>query len=179
MSLPMEVKNQTFTINQVEDWLEEYGDRLFLFARQQTQSYADAQDVYQDGLIAVLEKARKLSGVIPPQGVFYKAIKNKAIDLHRATKRRVARENKVVEMNPRGTEGWFDGLEMQEKNSEISKSIKDLPKEQQEVLILKVWGEETFQSIADVLGISINTASSRYRYAINHLRQNTRLKSIQ
>ena len=46
-----------------------------------------------------------------------------------------------------------------------------LPLQQREVLVLKVFDEMTFKEIADVLGVSINTAASRYRYAIAKLRE--------
>jgi RNA polymerase sigma-70 factor (ECF subfamily) len=38
------------------------------------------------------------------------------------------------------------------------------------VLVLKIWGELTFAHIATQLGISPNTAASRYRYALTALR---------
>ena len=47
---------------------------------------------------------------------------------------------------------------------------KQLPAEQREVVHLKVWEGMTFQEIADLTGESLNTAASRYRYAIEKLR---------
>ena len=46
-----------------------------------------------------------------------------------------------------------------------------LPDEQKEVLTLKIWGDQTFDEIAGILGISLNTAASRYRYAMEKLKQ--------
>jgi RNA polymerase sigma-70 factor (ECF subfamily) len=45
-----------------------------------------------------------------------------------------------------------------------------LPCEQREVVLLKIDGELTFAQIAVVMGTSINTAASRYRYALEKLR---------
>ncbi len=45
-----------------------------------------------------------------------------------------------------------------------------LPLEQREVVVLKVWEEMTFAQIARVVGVSPNTAMSRFRYAIGRLR---------
>ena len=36
---------------------------------------------------------------------------------------------------------------------------------------MKIWNELTFAEIADVLGISQNTAASRYRYALAALKK--------
>ena len=49
--------------------------------------------------------------------------------------------------------------------------MKRLPEKYQEVLTLKIWGEQTFQAIADAQDISINTVASRYRYALQGLRR--------
>jgi RNA polymerase sigma-70 factor (ECF subfamily) len=37
--------------------------------------------------------------------------------------------------------------------------------------MLKIWGELTFDEIARQLGIPLNTAASRYRYALAALRK--------
>jgi RNA polymerase sigma-70 factor (ECF subfamily) len=39
-----------------------------------------------------------------------------------------------------------------------------------EVVVLKIWGGLTFEKIAETLGIPLNTAASRYRYALEDLR---------
>ena len=46
-----------------------------------------------------------------------------------------------------------------------------LPEEQREVLVLKIWSDFTFAEIAEQLAISPNTAASRYRYALTALRR--------
>jgi RNA polymerase sigma-70 factor (ECF subfamily) len=47
-----------------------------------------------------------------------------------------------------------------------------LPREQREVLVMKIWNELTFAEIASALEISQNTAASRYRYALAALKKN-------
>ena len=53
---------------------------------------------------------------------------------------------------------------------------KQLPPEQRAVAHLKLWEGATFEEIAESLEISVNTAASRYRYALDKLR--TRLRPI-
>jgi RNA polymerase sigma-70 factor (ECF subfamily) len=36
---------------------------------------------------------------------------------------------------------------------------------------MKIWGERTFAEIGEILGISQNTAASRYRYGLESLKQ--------
>jgi RNA polymerase sigma-70 factor, ECF subfamily len=52
----------------------------------------------------------------------------------------------------------------------IEQALGQLPPEQREVIHLKVWEGMTFQEIADVTGEGLNTAASRYRYALEKLR---------
>jgi RNA polymerase sigma-70 factor (ECF subfamily) len=53
----------------------------------------------------------------------------------------------------------------------LERAMRALPPEQREVVHLKVYEGLTFQEIADVAGESINTIASRYRYAIEKLRE--------
>ena len=51
-------------------------------------------------------------------------------------------------------------------------AVGRLPNEQREVLVMKIWNDLTFAEIASALGISQNTAASRYRYALAALKKN-------
>ncbi len=53
----------------------------------------------------------------------------------------------------------------------IEQAMRALPAEQREVIHLKVFEGWTFQEIANVSGESINTVASRYRYAIDKMRE--------
>ena len=50
-------------------------------------------------------------------------------------------------------------------------ALRQLPPEQAEVVALKVWHELTFAEIGEALEIPPNTAASRYRYALEKLRE--------
>ena len=58
----------------------------------------------------------------------------------------------------------------QEKSRRIFKALAQLPDEQQEVVVYHLHGEMKFREIAALLGVSINTVQSRYRYGIEKLR---------
>lgn len=53
----------------------------------------------------------------------------------------------------------------------LVQALRSLPAEQREVVHLRVFEQMTFQQIAEWLKVSINTAASRYRYAVQKLRQ--------
>ncbi len=50
-------------------------------------------------------------------------------------------------------------------------AVAILSPERLEVVSLKLWRGLTFAEIGEALGISPNTAASRYRYALNDLRE--------
>lgn len=52
----------------------------------------------------------------------------------------------------------------------LETAMAELPADQREVVALKLGEGLTFQEIADICGVSINTAASRYRYALDKLR---------
>ena len=57
-----------------------------------------------------------------------------------------------------------------EPDDRLARALEALSDEQREVLALKIDAEMTFAELALALGISPNTAASRYRYALEKLR---------
>jgi RNA polymerase sigma-70 factor (ECF subfamily) len=62
-------------------------------------------------------------------------------------------------------------IEQDERRLAVEAALAGLPKDQAEVLVMKVWGGLTFGQIATALDVSANTIASRYRYAISKLRE--------
>lgn len=161
------------------DWLKEYGGKLLLFARQQTRSHADAEDVLQEALIRLARKVHEGSfdgGQEAWLPYVYTSIRRVAIDLGRKNDRRTLREEKVE--TDRQAEAqqkidpWFDSLAANEETrQQLETSLKQLPEKFAEVIILKMWGEQTFAEIAETLEISPHTAASRYRYGLEALKR--------
>lgn len=55
--------------------------------------------------------------------------------------------------------------------NDVKKLIDFLPDEQREVLEMRYYGDLSFKEIADITGVSINTALGRMRYAILNMRK--------
>lgn len=55
--------------------------------------------------------------------------------------------------------------------SEVEEAIEQLPPEQREVVLMRHQSELTFREIAELTGVSINTALGRMRYALINLRK--------
>lgn len=152
------------------DWIEVHGPRLLLCARQWTRSLADAEDVLQDAFVRYWRHQRHLPG--DPQALLVTSIRRAALDLARREDRRAVREQKA-DGGLQDNEPIFTRLpgEGDERRMEIEAALQRLPAGQREVLVLKIWQDLTFEQIGVALGISPNTAASRYRYALIALRQ--------
>ena len=64
-----------------------------------------------------------------------------------------------------------DALVREESHVELRRLIQELPAAQKEVLLMRHYGDMSFQQIADATGVSINTALGRMRYALINLRK--------
>jgi RNA polymerase sigma-70 factor, ECF subfamily len=144
-------------------WLSANARRFLLFARDQTRSDEDAQDVLQEALIEAWRRHGQGDDSAPPDALVFATIRRRAIDLGRSMQRREKREKLA---------GWFEPEPMDAPASdlELERAVKDLQPIHREVVVLKVWGGLTFEKIGETLGIPPNTAASRYRYALEHLR---------
>jgi RNA polymerase sigma-70 factor (ECF subfamily) len=58
-----------------------------------------------------------------------------------------------------------------QNHQDLRAFIQLLPEEQKEVLIMRHYADLSFKEIADLTGVSINTALGRMRYALNNLRK--------
>ena len=55
--------------------------------------------------------------------------------------------------------------------SDLAKLLDELPADQKEVLVMRMYQDLSFKEIADLTGVSINTALGRMRYALLNLRK--------
>lgn len=99
------------------------------------------------------------------------SVRRAACDLARRSGRRVAREERASEVSEEGRAVFQRPLEGEERRAAIEGALQRIPPEQREVLVLKIWGELTFDQIARELELSPNTVASRYRYALAALRR--------
>ena len=162
-----------------QSWLKVNGSRLLLFARQQTRSNQDAEDALQDALVKLAKKVEERTFVGGQESwmpFLYTQIRREAIDRGRKDDRRRKREEYVVDdaMGLQTVESgnWFlDSNADGEQATLLEEAIKELPKKFSEVILMKVWGEQTFDEIGKALDVSLHTAASRYRYGLEALRK--------
>ena len=54
---------------------------------------------------------------------------------------------------------------------DLKKIIEELPEDQKEVLVMRIYQDLSFKEISELTGVSINTALGRMRYALMNLRK--------
>jgi RNA polymerase sigma-70 factor (ECF subfamily) len=151
-----------------ENWkirFSELAPGLVLFARQWVRSGADAEDIVQEAFVKFWRRNHDIDN----RALLYATVRSMALDLIRRDSRRARRE----------AESYSDIAQVVEPQFELGNdsqrllvlALDRLPHEQREVLVMKVWNDLTFAEIADALGISQNTAASRYRYALGALKK--------
>lgn len=152
-----------------EDWkvcFSEFGPGLLLFARQWVRSPADAEDIVQEAFVKFWRRNHRIDN----RALLYATVRSIALDLIRRDSRRARREAEAFSDTDQSIAPQFTlGDESQRA---LAAAVDRLPHEQREVLVMKIWNELTFAEIATALGISNNTAASRYRYALNALKKN-------
>ena len=134
---------------------------LLLYGRALGLDAAEAEDVLHDLFRALLELKA------PPEDPGHYAIRsyrNRALNRRRGFFRRCLRERHAVD--------WFEpepDLSAAERGA--MEALARLPDEQREAIVLKFWHGLTFEKIAQVQGVSPNTAAGRYRYGVAAIRR--------
>ncbi|MCU0451147.1 MAG: sigma-70 family RNA polymerase sigma factor [Bernardetiaceae bacterium] len=144
-----------------------------------------AEDLLQETLIKAVDTIR--SERYNDEGKFLPWITriahNLAIDYFRRQKRYPTQKIKE------GSRQIYDNLAFAEDSIEIVKIrketqlqlkrlIQSLPDSQKEVLMMRHYMKMSFQEIADLTNVSINTALGRMRYALINLRKNIEKNSL-
>lgn len=154
-----------------DTWLAEHAEVFFLYARQQSRCESDAKDILQDVLLELWNKAHDQ---LPDRALVFATIRRRAMDLGRSIDRRSKRESSVADAAPT----WFiPDVSANDSWQCLSHAVQNLSPDLREVLILRIWGDLTFPAIAEMLAVPIPTATSRYRYALEKLRE--RLPDLQ
>jgi len=146
-------------------WLAERETVFFLYARQQTRTAADAEDVLQE---ALFESWRKAGGRPPDTALVFATIRRRSMDLARATQRRAVRE--VAALEGISEPYFIADFGRNDTDVRLAEAVGKLPEHLRETLTLRIWGGLSFPEIGKITGVSENTASSRHRYALEQLR---------
>jgi len=139
--------------------------RLVRYAVTLTRNQHDAEDAVQIVLVRVAARPKLLASAKCPWSYLLRMVRNEALGVMRRRKRWSLFSN----LADLFTHRLVDEVELEDTHRAVWKALRQLPTEQAEVVVLKIWEEATFAEIGEVLEISPNTAASRYQYAMQKL----------
>ncbi len=148
----------------MSDWRESLYEakaaELILYGRALGLGHSEAEDVLQETFLALLQKPH------PPQRPEHycvRSFRNRALNYRRSLWRRLARELEA--------RSWFEKSNPENPAERAAlRCLAQLPADQREVIVLKIWHGYTFEEIADLLEASPNTIAGRYRYGLQKIR---------
>lgn len=138
----------------------------------------DADDLRQEVFLRVVKAAENYRADWAFSTLLYRIVMNVARDAHRRERRR-ARTAEAVRSRP-----VVDGapLEQQAAAREaaelVAAALESLPGELREPLVLRHFGDMTFQQTAVVLGLPPSTVKSRVQAALRRLRVELRKRGL-
>ena len=146
---------------------DQHGPALVAYACSFVVDAAVAEDVVQQVFLNLLRRPVPMPDV--PVAYLYRAVRNAALNVRRNGLREVPLEPGDSCFVHRGGD--------KEAALALQAALRELPEEQREVVTMRVWSGMTLDEIATATGAPLNTVASRYRYALEKLRE--RLKPYQ
>lgn len=158
------------TRTEFEALVERYQDPLARYALRRLGRVQDAEDAVQE---VFLRAYRRLGDrdVARPLAYLYRMAANACTDTLRR-RRRTAEplEQATVEGLADGRPGGREAVAALDDLARMERLLARLPRRQAEVVRLRIWDDLSFPEIAEVLGRSLATVKSRFRYALEKLR---------
>ena len=147
-----------------------YKSDLLMLAMALLNDRSAAEDVVHDVFVSFVERLDgfRLTGSL--KGFLLTCVANHARNVNKAQRRRARGAEGLSEQPGARCGDPAESLQCNEQLQRLSSCLAELPFEQREVVMLHLRGAMTFQAIARAHAISVNTAKSRYRYALERLR---------
>tara|TARA_B100001029_G_C14927661_1_gene375728 strand:+ start:53 stop:631 length:579 start_codon:yes stop_codon:yes gene_type:complete len=154
-----------------------YEDRIYNQGLRLTGSRSDAMDLMQEVFLGVYRNLHRFRGDAKFSSWIFRIAHNKAIDM----KRRKRLMPFIFQLNDHG-EDMFDNfpghssLEAEEVFSEhqnnkvILAMLSELPMNQRLIVELKIFQSQTFEEIASIQEVSVNTVKTRFYSALKKLK---------
>src|ERR1041385_3777381 len=140
---------------------QRHSSALVLFAAAISGDRARAQDAVHQVFAKLL--AQGIDHAANAKAYLFASVRNAILNDANARGREVALDARSA---------WFEPPDRDyAAELRLRQALAALDDGQREVTVLHIWGELTFAEIGEVLGVSPNTAASRYRYALARLRE--------
>ena len=180
VSLYIDGNNSAFDV-----LLNRHKDRLYYYIYFIVRSREVAEDIFQETFVKAIVKLQE--GRYVPDGKFSEWITriahNLVIDQFRQERNENLVSNDETELDLLNNAAFSEGtIENRMVNEQVLRDVRalvdELPDCQREVVYMRYYQKLSFKEIADITGVSINTALGRMRYAILNMRRIANEKEI-
>ena len=149
---------------------EKYKHDLVTLAASLLTDLGLAEDVVHDVFIGFVQSSGKFRLTGSLKGYLSTCVANAARNCNKTERRRRHLPIEDADLPGLGAQGPVSQAVVDEEFRRLSRALDQLPYEQREVLVLRVYGGLTFAAIAAQQNVSIYTAQGRYRYALDKMR---------
>ena len=161
----------------LEQLINRHQLQIFNFINFKINDRDTSEDLFQDTFIKVIRTLK--SGAYNEEGKFLpwvmRIAHNLVIDHFRKSNRIPTLGNKedfdIFQFISDKSPNAESTLVQEQVLKDLQKLIQELPEDQKEVLIMRLYRDMSFKEIAENTNVSINTALGRMRYAIINLRK--------
>lgn len=168
----------------IEQAVKNERKKLLKFIRTRVANDEDASDILQDVFFQLASNRGMVDTIENMASWLYRVTRNKIIDWYR--KRKPESIDTMAAFDDDEEEGYFSNLAALSSASSdnpdvlferqliwdtMYQALNELPEDQREVFILHELENKSFNEIAEITGVSVNTLLSRKRYAVLHLRE--------
>ena len=157
--------------------IQKHKSRIYNFIFSKVLNRDIAEDIFQDTFIKVIKTLKR--GFYNEEGKFLPWIMRIA---HNLVIDHFRRSNRIPKFENNSEYDIFQNLSDSSLNAEksiiknqvstdLQHLVDELPDDQKDVVIMRLYRDMSFKEIAENTGVSINTALGRMRYAIINLRK--------
>jgi len=161
----------------LEVLIKRHKQRIYSFIYSKVYDRDIAEDVFQDTFIKVIRTLKK--GKYNEEGKFLPWVMRIA---HNLVIDHFRKSNRMPKFDNSGEFSIFSVLSDNSLNAEkkiiknqvesdVRRLIEELPEDQKEVLVMRMYQDMSFKEISERTGVSINTALGRMRYALINMRK--------
>jgi RNA polymerase sigma-70 factor, ECF subfamily len=152
---------------QLEEVYWEHRQGLFTLALSITRCHSRAEDAVHEAFMRLWKSHLAPRRVLVPY--VFAAVRNAAIDqVRRVPVTQDVQQTSIY--NGQMDDPLASAIDA-ERQEMMRKAVEDLPDEQRQAVVLHVYADMTFEQVAEMLGEPLPTIASRYRRALERLKQ--------
>lgn len=157
--------------------IKRHESRIYGFIYSKIADRDTSNDIFQDTFIKVIKTLKSKS--YNEEGKFLpwvmRIAHNLIIDHFRKNKKmplfRETEEFSIFSVMSDDSPSIENKIISEQVEFDIKRLIDELPTDQKEVLMMRMYQDMSFKEISDITGVSINTSLGRMRYALMNLRK--------